>query len=111
MDDAHAIRAYYEKAFLIDVQNPLGTVGRDWLPLGEELTIDTPEVIEVIPNQERLSFVSWDGADVDTPRGFIGRRASSAHNRHLRNAVPGECRVHLRLIGEWLVCTRGDGHH
>ena len=71
IDDAHAIRAFYEKAFLIDVQNPLGTVGKDWLPSGEELTIDTPEVIEVIPKQERLSFVSWDGADVDAPRGFI----------------------------------------
>jgi len=71
MDDAHTIQAVYKTTYLVVVQNPLGTIQRGWFSEGEELQIKTEDSIEITPEQERLSFKSWEGVQLDSLSGFI----------------------------------------
>ena len=71
MDDAHVIRAEYLTEYQVVVQNPLGTINQAWIAKGEELTLDTPPTIDIVADQERFNFTGWEGADFDSPKGFV----------------------------------------
>ena len=71
MGDTHTIEAVYTKAYKVVVTNPARTVHDDWVPEGEQLPVQTEETIVIAADQERLSFKGWEGAAVETAKGFV----------------------------------------
>lgn len=65
------IRAEYDIGYLVEVENPKGTLIREWYPQGRQLPIDTAQVLDVSPNRERLNFIRWEGIDLSSQKGTI----------------------------------------
>ncbi|MBI4494046.1 MAG: hypothetical protein HY690_14750 [Chloroflexi bacterium] len=69
VDGPYAIRAIYEKQYLVQARNPVGTLKREWVKEGQEISLETPPVLDVVQDSERLVFKRWEGIDgVASPR-------------------------------------------
>lgn len=71
MDDTYTVRANYRKEFLVIVRNHQGVTNRTWVAAGGELTVETPAIVEVAPERERLVFKAWEGADLKSAKGVV----------------------------------------
>jgi hypothetical protein len=59
----YSVRAVYQKQYLVSATSPLGTIKRDWINDGLDVVLETPPVVDVVPDMERLVFKRWDGID------------------------------------------------
>jgi len=57
------VRAVYDKQVLVYATSPMGTVKREFLTPGQEFVLETPPVVDLQPEQERLVFKRWEGMD------------------------------------------------
>ena len=71
VDDTHRIKAVYNKSYLVVAKNPEKTIIDAWIQAGEEIAIETPLSIDVVPEQERQSFKEWEGTDIESANGFL----------------------------------------
>ena len=67
------LRAVYEKQYLVIARSPFGTITREWIKEGGEVTLDAPPIEETITGRERLVFKRWEGQE-----GLISPRISGA---------------------------------
>ena len=67
------LRAVYEKQYLVVAGSPFGTITREWIKEGGEVTLDAPPIEETITGRERLVFKRWEGQE-----GLISPRISGA---------------------------------
>lgn len=63
VDAPYTLRAVYEKQYWVVAGGPSGTLKREWVTEGGEVVLDTPAVIDLIPEQERLVFKKWEGME------------------------------------------------
>ena len=70
-DAPHTIRAVYQKAYQVVVENPLGVQMSEFVPEGKTVPVQTPELIEVTPDRERFSFRGWVGDGLESTKGFL----------------------------------------
>ena len=63
VDAPYALRAAYEKQYLVIATAPFGTLKREWVKEGEEVLLQTPAVQEIVPGEERLVFKRWEGQE------------------------------------------------
>ncbi|MFA4837146.1 MAG: hypothetical protein WC749_13890 [Dehalococcoidia bacterium] len=63
VDAPYTLTANYDKQFQVVATNPGGTRKRDWVKEGDELLLETPPTIDIIPEQERFVFKGWTGID------------------------------------------------
>lgn len=79
VDAAYGVRAVYTRQFQVEARNPMGTIRRDWVNEGQEVVLETPPIVDVVPETERLVFRKWEGIDnVSSPKfsGFANRPIS-----------------------------------
>jgi hypothetical protein len=95
VDAPYRLRAVYQKQFLVTARNPAGVLKRDWVNDGQDLVLETPPVLEIIPDRERLVFKRWDGVDnIASPRfgGPVDRpvNVTAVYDREVMLKVDGQ---------------------
>jgi len=71
MDNTHVIRANFHVTFNVVVANPAGELKNEWVPEGDQVTVDTPSIIVREEEKERLRFTGWEGADIELAKDTI----------------------------------------
>jgi hypothetical protein len=102
IDAAYTLRAVYQKQFLVTARNPAGTLKRDWVADGQDLVIETPPLLEIIPDRERLVFKRWDGVD-----NILSPRFGGPVDRPVTVSAVYEREVMLKVDAQYGVS--GDG--
>jgi len=83
MSGPYSVRANYVKQYLVQATSPFGTLKRDWINEGEEVVLEAPPLLDVVPEQERLVFKRWEGMD-----GLLSPKISGKADRPINiNAV------------------------
>jgi len=59
----YSLRAVYQKQFLVSATSPLGTLKREWVNEGQDVILEAPPSVDIVPEQERLLFRRWDGIE------------------------------------------------
>lgn len=93
VDNSYTIRAVYEKQYLVNARNPLGTIKRDWYKEGQEVVLETPPIIEVTPERERYVFRRWEGLD-----GLLSPKISGQVDRPVIITAKYDHEVMVNLI-------------
>ena len=69
IDAPYSVSAAYDKQFYVSATTPAGTLKHDWVNDGQDLVIEAPATLDVIPERERLVFKRWTGVDgIQSPR-------------------------------------------
>lgn len=63
VDAPYTLKALYNREFLFVARNPGGVLQRKWAKEGDEVLVETPPVIEVAPERDRLVFKRWEGQE------------------------------------------------
>jgi hypothetical protein len=63
MSGPYSIRASYDKQYLVHASSPFGTLKRDWINSGQEVVLEAPPLLDIVPESERLVFKRWDGME------------------------------------------------
>ena len=57
------VRARYSRSHLVEARNFQGLLLQVWVQEGEEVDIQTPAILDTIPDEERYVFKNWEGMD------------------------------------------------
>ena len=55
-----ALRPRYSQEYLVDAENPQGVLSLTWVEQGKTVELETPAVVSVVDDQERLRFAHWE---------------------------------------------------
>lgn len=72
VDAPYTLEAKYKKQFLVVAATPSGTVLRQWVDDGEEMSLEIAPILETIPGLERMVFKRWDGQEALTSPNISG---------------------------------------
>src|SRR5262249_16986605 len=61
VDTSYALRAAYDKQYLVDVSSPFGALKPDWVNDGDNVVLEAPPTNDIVQDRERLVFKRWDG--------------------------------------------------
>ncbi|MFN3975101.1 MAG: hypothetical protein ACK4K2_07525, partial [Dehalococcoidia bacterium] len=54
-----SLRPQYEQEFLVQAENPQGILTLTWVEAGKTLELETPSLIPIVEEEERLRFTHW----------------------------------------------------
>ena len=92
MQAPYTVRAAYDKQYLVQASSPFGTLKRDWINSGQEVVLEAPPLLEVVPDQERLVFKRWDGMD-----GLLSPKISGKADRPINITAAYDRQVMLKV--------------
>jgi len=78
VDAPYTLRADYVKQYFVVATAPFGTLQRGWMDEEAELVLDVPPIEEIVPEQRRLVFKSWEGQE-----GLFSPRINGVVNKPL----------------------------
>jgi hypothetical protein len=61
VDASYALRAVYDKQYLVDATSPFGELKHDWVNDGDSVVLEAPATSDIVQDRERLIFKRWDG--------------------------------------------------
>ncbi|MBI4491326.1 MAG: hypothetical protein HY690_00835 [Chloroflexi bacterium] len=96
VDAPYTVRATYDRQYLVDARSPMGTLKREWLKEGQEVVLETPPLIEIVPERERYAFKRWEGMD-----GLLSPKVSGVVDRPVVVAAVYERQVMLKVDGPY----------
>ncbi len=92
MQAPYTVRAAYDKQYLVQAGSPFGTLKRDWISSGQEVVIEAPALLDVVPDQDRLVFRRWDGMD-----GLLSPKISGKADKPLNITAVYDRQVMLKV--------------